>query len=141
MENILIWFKSNHMVANPNKFQSMFLGTKNKVDLCLDINRKTSRTTTFVTLLGIEIDWKMSFNRHVKAKCWQAYFKAKALAHLRYKLDQGQKLTLYHSYIMSCIHRTETSNRAAPSQFLDFRMGSNCDFRVVLSHVTKKGKF
>ena len=102
MENILIWFKSNHMVANPNKFQSMFLGTRNEVDLCLDINGKTSRTTTFVTLLGIEIDWKLSFNRHVKAKCWQAYNKAKALARLRYKLDQGQKLTLYHSYIMSC---------------------------------------
>jgi len=102
MTNTLIWFKSNHMVANPEKFQVMFLGTRNKVDLCLDINGKTSRTTSTVILLGIEVDWKLTLNKHLNEKCRHAYNKTKSLARLRYKLNQSQKMTLYNSFIMSC---------------------------------------
>ena len=102
MTNTLIWFKSNHMVANPQKFQSMFLGTRKKVDLCLDINGKTSRTTSSVNLLGVEIDWKLKFNKHVNQNCKNAYNKTKALARVRYKLNQRQKLSLYNSFAMSC---------------------------------------
>ena len=102
MINTLTWFKSNHMVANPAKFQLMFLGTRNKIDLCLDINGRTSRSTSSVKLLGIDIDWKLTFSKHVKEKCKNAYNKTKSLARLRYKLSQRQKLTLYNSFVMSC---------------------------------------
>ena len=102
MSNTLRWFKSNRMVANPEKFQIMFLGTRKKIDLVIDINGKTSRTTSSVILLGIDIDWKMTFNKHVKQICITANNKTKSLARLRYKLNQGQKLSLYNSYVMSC---------------------------------------
>ena len=102
MSNTLRWFKSNRMVANPEKFQVMFLGTRKKIDLCIDINGKTSRTTSSVILLGIDIDWKMTFNKHVKQACKAANNKSKSLARLRYKLNQSQKLSLCNSYVMSC---------------------------------------
>ena len=42
------------MVANPNKFQLMFLGTRKKTKLCLSIGDKTCVSSSSVTLLGVE---------------------------------------------------------------------------------------
>ena len=52
IENALHWFDLNKMVANPDKFQIMFLGTREKTKLCLDINGKRSISTSSVTLLA-----------------------------------------------------------------------------------------
>ena len=90
------------MVANPDKFQLMFLGTKSKTKLCLNVNGKRCVSTTSVKLLGIEIDWKLTFNKHVDIIAKNANNKAAALSRLRYKLDVSQKLSLYHSYVLSC---------------------------------------
>ena len=89
------------MVANPIKFQLMFLGTKKKTKLCLNINEKRCISTSSVILLGTEIDWKLTFNKHVKSITNNANNKAKALSRLRYKLDITQKLSLYHCYVLS----------------------------------------
>ena len=101
IQNALTWFSANKMVANPKKFQLMFLGTREKTKLCLDINGKTSLSTSSIILLGLTIDWKLTFNKHVKEICSNANNKAKALSRLRYKLDQTQKLCLYFCFIMS----------------------------------------
>ena len=101
IENALYWFHINKMVANPDKFQLMFLGTREKIKLCLNINGKSCISTPSVTLLGIEIDWKLTFNKHVQKITINANNKAKALSRLRYKLDSTQKLSLYHSYVLS----------------------------------------
>ena len=101
IENALYWFDINQMVANPNKFQLMFLGTREKTKLSLNIDGKRCISTSSVTLLGIEIDWKLTFNKHVKIITCNANKKAKALSRLRYKLDTTQKLSLYNSYVLS----------------------------------------
>ena len=41
IENASYWFHINKMIANPNKFQLMFVGTKKKIKLCLKINGKS----------------------------------------------------------------------------------------------------
>ena len=101
IENALHWFEINQMVANPNKFQLMFLGTRKKTKLCLSIGDKTCVSSSSVTLLGVEIDWKLNFNQHVKNISNKANNKTKSLSRLRNKLDTTQKLSLYHSYILS----------------------------------------
>ena len=40
LRNALIWFKNNSLVPNPKKFQIMFLGTRSKQKLCLEIDNK-----------------------------------------------------------------------------------------------------
>ena len=101
IQNSLYWFDINGMVANPNKFQLMFLGTRAKTKLCLNIEGKCCISTTSVTLLGVEIDWKLTFNKHVQNITNNANNKAKALSRLRYKLNLNQKLSLYHCYVLS----------------------------------------
>ena len=54
---ILRWFSLNSIVANQDKFQVMFLGVNDNLDISFEIN--TSATNT-VKLLGVEIDHKLT---------------------------------------------------------------------------------
>ena len=101
MRRAIYWFKINSLVANPDKFQFMILGTKRKSRLKLEINGRSSISTSSVTLLGIKIDWKLSFNAHVQSICKKANQKTGALMRIRNDIQQEQKLTLYHSFILS----------------------------------------
>ena len=95
------WFHINSLVPNPNKFQMMFLGTKSKINLCLEINGNKCISSDKVKLLGITIDWKLHFNNHVKLLCEKANQKASALMRLRNKLSIDKKLVLFNSFVSS----------------------------------------
>ena len=62
----LDWFKHNRMVANPKKFQVMFLGLKQHQEFLLEIGNKIVNVTRSVKLLGIVIDDELKFDKHVK---------------------------------------------------------------------------
>ena len=98
----LVWFNNNSLVPNPDKFQLMFLGTRHKVKLCLEINGIRSLSTTSVKLLGINIDWKLNFNKNVKSICKNANIKSFAITRLKTLLNIEQKLVLYNSFLLSC---------------------------------------
>lgn len=101
IENALNWFQQNSLVPNPEKFQIMFLGTKCKINICLDIKGKKTYSTQEVKLLGVTIDWKLLFNSHVDKICHFAKNKTGALMRLRNILTTEQKLLLYNSFIKS----------------------------------------
>ena len=64
------WFRINSMVANPGKFQIMFLGSKidnNKITFMIENKRVKSRSE--VKLLGIATDGKLSFTAHMESLC------------------------------------------------------------------------
>ena len=66
LSGLLDWFTTNGMVANPNKFQLMFLGLKGQRRLRLNIEENKLSATDNVKLLGIQIDNKLKINNHVK---------------------------------------------------------------------------
>ena len=47
------WFHENSLVANPSKFQILFLGINNSNDLSIQIDGKTMHSTETVKLLGV----------------------------------------------------------------------------------------
>ena len=62
---VLNWFKVNSMVANPGKFQIMFL--RSKIDnskITFAIENKQIKCKREVKLLGITIDEKFTFTKH-----------------------------------------------------------------------------
>ena len=79
----------------------MFLGTRNKPKFCLTINGKTVINTDTIKLLGITIDWKLNFNKHVIEIANKANTKARGLCRLRTKLSIDQKLLLYNNFVSS----------------------------------------
>ena len=69
MKAAIRWYKNNEMVANPEKFQLMFIGLKDDIKLCIDINGIVVQMTDSVKLLGVTIDSMLNFNQHVQSIC------------------------------------------------------------------------
>ena len=84
----LEWSDSNRLVANPSKFQMMFLGTKRNDRICMEINGAPSAS---VKLLSITIDAGLNFDQHVKT----LFQKVNVL------LDLDKAKSLYNSFLLS----------------------------------------
>ena len=78
------WLTNNGMVANPNNFQRMFLGLRGQRRLQLNINENILSATDHAKLLGIEVDNKLKFNKHVKTLCSKVNKKISAFSRLNY---------------------------------------------------------
>ena len=100
LQNSLNWFQVNQLVANPAKFQLMFLGFENhNVNLCIGtsiIKQKDS-----VKLLGITIDRDLKFDEHIENICKTANFKVRSLYRIRQFLDRHHAKRLSDAFIMS----------------------------------------
>ena len=102
------WFEVNHMQANPEKFQAICL--EPKVKRCNDTNEEQSSLCindtkiTFqecVILLGIKIDDKLSFHKHVTDLCKKAARQLNVLCRMNHLLDKKTKMVIYRTYILS----------------------------------------
>ena len=96
------WFNTNSMIVNPDKFKAIVL-TKSRQDTSgIPINLKehciTSENT--VTLLGIETDCRLSFEKHVSEKT--AASQLNASKGLRpYILEEKTRKILIQSFVLS----------------------------------------
>ena len=60
------WFKTNNVIVNPDKFQSMIISSKKDLSKSvLNINGIELTMESSVKLLGIEIDNKLNFEKHI----------------------------------------------------------------------------
>jgi len=100
LESVLDWVSNNGMVANPDKFQAIFLGAKND-GIIVSVHSTKILSTNSVKLLGITIDDQLNFYPHILETCKKATSKTKALLRIRNYLTQKQADLLYNSYIMS----------------------------------------
>ena len=98
------WFNSNSMIVNPDKFKVTVL-TKSRQDTSgIQISLKdhciTSENT--VTLQGIKIDSRLSFEKHVSKLCKTAASKLNASRRLRpYIISEKTRKILIQSFV-SC---------------------------------------
>ena len=102
MHLILNWFRINSMVANPGKFQIMFLGSNidnSKITFMIEKKRVQSRSE--VKLLGITKDDKLSFTIHIENLCNTASNPLRALARIRKFTSFEEAKRLSEAYIMS----------------------------------------
>ena len=99
---VLNWFKVNSMVANPGKFQIMFLGSKiDNSKITFAIENKQIKCKREVKLLGITIDEKLTFTKHIANICSLANNRLRALTRIRRYLSKEQTKYLSEAYIIS----------------------------------------
>ena len=101
VDRVNTWFKINSMIANPDKYQIMFLGVKNPTELSLNINGVDINGQLYVKLLGIIIDHKLTFSKHIENMCRSANNKISALLRFRNVLNFKQTQVLVNCYILS----------------------------------------
>ena len=85
--NTLKWFDSNSTVANPSKFQVMFLGLKKDQHLALEINGDVITNSREIKLLGVSFDSQLNFKSHATALCVKANRKVRAIARVAKYID------------------------------------------------------
>ena len=101
MKAAIRWYKNNEMVANPEKFQLMFIGLKDDIKLCIDINGIVVQMTDSVKLLGVTIDSMLNFNQHVQSICKKASKKVRAFSRIAPNLEYEKNVMLYNSFVLS----------------------------------------
>ena len=62
----MLWLKDNEMVANPSKFQLMFLSKYKNIEKSMSFDGKTIESSDIVKLLGITLDKNINFKRHIQ---------------------------------------------------------------------------
>ena len=100
LEIILAWYRHNSLVANPEKFQMLFPGTKNS-NIVLEVGLFSLESSECVKLLGITIDTGLTFYSHVQDICSKASQKTKTMFRFRSFLNQDQADFLFNSFILS----------------------------------------
>ena len=119
----LQWFEHNSLIANPKKFQLMFLGLKNEENYCLsvpstnDIGSKLKvyndssfqfgsniiiKSVKSVKLLGVVIDNKLTFNTHIDSICSKAKSSISALQRVSSFTEVSNLKILVDTYFLSC---------------------------------------
>ena len=96
----LAWLKSNNMLANPDKFQSIII-SKNKTseNYSLKIDNKNILCSNWVKLLGVKIDKNLNFDLHINELCKSASKQLNALLRLNTFLSQKAKKILIESFV------------------------------------------
>ena len=98
--NVIGWFNSNGMVANPTKFQMIILGADSS-NVSIQINDTIAiKPEKEVKLLGITLDEKLSFYPHVRGICKQVSNKTKALHRIRKLLNPKQLNIIFNTFIL-----------------------------------------
>ena len=69
-------------MANPNKFEIMFLGVDDAENYSLRIGSDTISATKYVKLVGVFIDNRLNFDIHIKKLCEVANKKIRCLYRL-----------------------------------------------------------
>ena len=96
-----IAMSKNKMIANSEKFHSIIL-TKNKdanVNLDLKIGNKTIQSEQHVKLLGVKIDNKLNFDKHIYDLCKQSSAQLNAISRFKNILPRKAKSVLIQSFI------------------------------------------
>ena len=98
----LHWFKINLMEANAEKFQFILLGKNVSPETeYLEFSDVKIGCEPEVQLLGVTLDYKLSFNTHVNNLAAKAGAQLSALTRIKKFLDQDSKLTLAKTFITS----------------------------------------
>ena len=98
------WFKINSMKANPGKLQFMALGIDYIGSLNLNVASKVIPSSSEVKVLGITIDNKIIFKKHIKDVCQKASFKLHALKRIRTYLTVEKARLLSNVFIDSQVN-------------------------------------
>ena len=94
------WFTENFMILNPDKCHYMCLG-KDTVNDILNFCDEELKSSELETVLGIEIDQKLTFNCHVKTLCSKAAKKLSALQRIDNIIDEEKRNLLFNAIIKS----------------------------------------
>ena len=102
MKNILFWFRTDSLKANAGKFRFMILNRKNHSRQRMVINSISVKESNEIVILGITIDNKLVFQKHIENLCRTDQYKfLHALTCIRKHLTLDKAILLGNTFINS----------------------------------------
>jgi hypothetical protein len=101
--NAIEWFRENGMIVNPDKFQSTIFDKNagDEITYTLNFDNKIVQTSPEAILLGIEIDKKFNFNKHIHELTKRASGQLNFLSRQQKFLTQDAKKVAIESFILA----------------------------------------
>ena len=99
VDKVILWFNDNFMKVNPDQLQCIVFGNVANPGT-FQINGTSMNVEESVKLLGLHIDNKLNFHKHVfHITCQKAGRQVQVLCRLSRVLNSTNKLLLYNSFI------------------------------------------
>ena len=90
------------MIVNPDKFQAIVVKRNNKMkDYFLNINQEVINSANRAKLLGVEIDNKLSFEKHISTLVKKASNQLNAISRIQKFMGFKEKEILLNSFVYS----------------------------------------
>ena len=104
---LLRWYKSNLLVGNLKKYQTLKIGYRTETTgserasggSC--INNEEIKTAETLKLLGVTIDSRLKYSEHINSACKKASQRIAVLMRLRNLIPIEAKLQLYKAAVLS----------------------------------------
>ena len=102
-EKAVQWFKETMMIVNRDNFQAIIIGRKNQLNnpTSIKINDININSENSVRLLGLEIDGKLNFDKHITKLYQKSAGQLNALCRLKSFLNTNQRKILVNRFIYS----------------------------------------
>jgi hypothetical protein len=98
------WFTNNQLIINPSKTQLLLLGNKTKTDewnnFAITVGDKVVYPSESLTLLGVTLDCKLSYEQHVSKKLKKAGYSLKLARNVNNITSTSQRQLLMSSYVL-----------------------------------------
>ena len=96
------WFQLNDMIVNPGKFKAILLqkNKRNASEYPIVLTGHEIKTQESVTLLGVTIDYILSFEEHVSNLCQKASAQLNALKRLGVFMSHKTRKIMVQSFIL-----------------------------------------
>ena len=88
------WFGNNYMCANPDKFQSIILNRDGQQSLSISVQDNTIPSDTTIKVLGVTLDNRLKFDKHVSSLSIKASRQINALKRISNCLDENCRIWL-----------------------------------------------
>ena len=100
------WFCCNGLALNPDKSDAIQFSTVQRARFTVPVDSVTVAGTTVstsdtITTLGVQLDNRLSFNRHVNSLCKSCNFHIRALRHIRLTLTDDMAKAVATSMVSS----------------------------------------
>ena len=100
-KTVIEWFSDNYMIINPDKCKYMCMGKNSEGIDTLSSNEFNLKNSDYEIILGITIEQKLTFTKHIKSLCKKVGQKLCALLRISPYLDENKKKLLYCSMTKS----------------------------------------
>ena len=102
-EKAIKWFNANEMIANPDKFHAIVINRCGRYTELqkLNIGGEEIISDKVVTLLGIKIDYKLNFAKHISELCRRAAGQLNSICRMGKNIGYEEKKIIIQSFVQS----------------------------------------